>query len=547
MHENEKGEIRAFLLVRLGKDSWIVDLLQGYELIVGRGKDADIRIDHPSVREKHTGMKWNGKHIELRIIDGAEDVLVNGEPVDLTSVVKPGDEVYVGEATVLVSVTLAPSNLGRRSLTHDEFTERVSDELARAARRMQSTSLVMLKVGSGDGSSVAHAALSSFRGGDIVGTYAHDEIEFLLPDTPFNIAKAVVKRLIESSGITVAAAGIAVSPDDTDSAERLIRAARDALATALAEGKDIAQPTPPVPIAATEPPIHSPTTKLVVEDITEAAKGDSPVLLTGEPNSGKRFFARLLHDRSSYANGPFVMLGCAGIVDPAAVTAAFGTEESDDSQCSAKKAAGGTLVLDEIGDLPRPGQKRLLALLEKEELKNTRLVSTTYRDLLALCGAEAFLEELYTRLAVVRIGIPALRMRAESIVPLAENFAAQFNAKSRVKLSTGAVERMRTYAWPGNVLELQNAMERAVALADGGEILAEHLPGGSADAISGKGLLRQHVGSVERDAIIKMLADNNYNQTHTAKQLGISRRALIYKMEKYGLKPLPAGTRKPDE
>jgi DNA-binding NtrC family response regulator len=84
-------------------------------------------------------------------------------------------------------------------------------------------------------------------------------------------------------------------------------------------------------------------------------------------------------------------------------------------------------------------------------------------------------------------------------------------------------------------------------LADGGEILAEHLPGGAADAISGKGLLRQHVGSVERDAIIKMLADNNYNQTHTAKQLGISRRALIYKMEKYGLKPLPAGTRKGEE
>jgi hypothetical protein len=546
MHENQQGEIRAFLLVRLGNESWIVDLLHGYELIVGRGKDADIRIDDSGVRDKHTGVTWNGKHIELRVFDGAEGVLVNGDPVTTTAVAKPGDEICIGRATLLVSVTVAPSNLGRRSLTHDEFAERLTEELARAARRMQFTSLIMLKVGSGDGSGVAHAALSSFRGGDIVGTYAHDEIEFLLPDTPFNIAKAVVKRLMETSGIAGASAGIAVAPDDGDSAERLLRAARDALAAGLVEGKDISQASPP-PLASGEPPIHSPTTKLVVEDITEAAKGNDPVLLIGEPNSGKRYFSRLLHDRSSVASGPFVMIGCAGLVDSAAVSAAFGNENGDCGECTAKKATGGTLVLDEIGDLPVPGQRRLLALLERVELNNIRMVSTTHRDLLALCGAEAFLEALYSRLAVVRIGIPALRMRTESIVPLAENFAAQFNAKSRVKLSTGAVERMRTYAWPGNVLELQNAMERAVALADGGEILAEHLPGSAADAISGRGLLRQHVGSVERDAIIKMLADNNYNQTHTAKQLGISRRALIYKMEKYGLKPLPAGTRKGEE
>jgi DNA-binding NtrC family response regulator len=130
-------------------------------------------------------------------------------------------------------------------------------------------------------------------------------------------------------------------------------------------------------------------------------------------------------------------------------------------------------------------------------------------------------------------------MRAESIVPLAQNFAKQFKSDRPVKLSPGAIDRMRMYSWPGNVLELRNAMERAVALADGGEILAEHLPGDLNDA--GEGKLRDHVGSVERDAIIKALADNNYNQTHAARILGISRRALIYKMEKYGLKPPPAG------
>jgi DNA-binding NtrC family response regulator len=162
------------------------------------------------------------------------------------------------------------------------------------------------------------------------------------------------------------------------------------------------------------------------------------------------------------------------------------------------------------------------------------VVSTTHRDLDALAKHHAFLEGLQQRLTEVRIGIPALRFRAESIIPLARNFAKEFQPGGPVKLSAGAIERMRSYAWPGNVLELRNAMERAVRLADGGEILAEHLPGNA--PATGDGRLREHVGSVERDAIVKALADNNYNQTHAAKSLGISRRALIYKMEKYGLK-----------
>ena len=152
-----------------------------------------------------------------------------------------------------------------------------------------------------------------------------------------------------------------------------------------------------------------------------------------------------------------------------------------------------------------------------------------------------FSRDLFNKLSARRITVPSLRMRAESIVPLAQSFARQFKQDKPVKLSPGAIERMRNYAWPGNVLELRNAMERAVALADGGEILAEHLPGSM--ETDGEGRLRDHVGFVERDAIIKALADNNYNQTHAARVLGISRRALIYKMEKYGLKPPPAGKR----
>ncbi|MBN1652200.1 MAG: sigma 54-interacting transcriptional regulator [Deltaproteobacteria bacterium] len=544
MQQNiEGGELRAFVLVRHNDQSWIVDLLLDYELTLGSGKEANIVIDDTSIGDQHAAFLWTGREITLRVLNNNDSIFINGEPVTESVIVRPGDEIRVGPATLIVSITVAPIAQGRRSLTHPEFCERLAEELARAKLRGQPTCLVMIKARSGDGSNVASVALNSFRGGDVVGTYAHDEIEFLLPDTPLSIAKAVVKRLLSTSGSSGTAAGLAIAPDDGDSAQRLLRAARDALAVSIREGDVVGRPVQAAP-EPSEPSIHSPSTKLVVEDITEAAKQNQPVLLVGEPNSGKRFYARLLHDRSSRSKGPFVMVSCAALVDQAAVIASFGDENGDIAGCSAIKAAGGSLLLDEIGDLPVVGQRRLLALLNRGDIGPIGLISTTHRDLMALSSVGAFIPDLYAKIAVVRIGIPALRMRAESIVPLARNFAAQFTRDSQVKLSIGAVEKMRNYTWPGNVLELRNAIERAVRLADGGEILAEHLPGGATDDGAGRGQLRRHVGSVERDAIIKTLADNNYNQTHTAKQLGISRRALIYKMEKYGLKPPPSSSRK---
>jgi DNA-binding NtrC family response regulator len=318
--------------------------------------------------------------------------------------------------------------------------------------------------------------------------------------------------------------------------ERLMRAARDALATAIEQGGGVRR-TGAIDFEVATPSQHSAASRDVVREITSAAQSDVIVLLMGEPSSGKRHYARLFHDQSARSAGPLVTVQCAGLVDPESLAKAFGSGPDDVAQCAAEKARGGTLVLDEVGDLPLQGQRRLLKLFE-EGSEDYSIIATTHRDLVPLCQVGAFIRELYDKLSARRIGIPALRNRTESIVPLAQNFALHFTADKGVKLSAGAIDKMRTYSWPGNVLELRNAMERAVALADGGEILAEHLPGDLTDT---DGRLREHVGSVERDAIIKALADNNYNQTHAAKLLGISRRALIYKMEKYGLKPPPAG------
>jgi DNA-binding NtrC family response regulator/pSer/pThr/pTyr-binding forkhead associated (FHA) protein len=532
------GELRAFVATMLGGRGWVVDLLPNYELVIGSDAEADVRIDVTDVVPKHATLRWTGDEIVLTEFGAEDGVHLNGSRITDHVKVTPGDEIDIGPATLVVNITVAPVNKGRRSLTHQEFSERLNEELSRAGRGGRTTCLVMLKSKSGDGSRLADAALSTFRAGDIVGTYAHDEIEFLLPDTPPKVARAVVERLLETSAAEGAHVGMAVAPGDGDDAEVLVRAARDALANSIQTGVTISR-TGVAESAPTEPAAHTDSTRLLLKELTDAAQNDEPVLLIGEPNTGKRTYARLIHEKGPHAAGPYVVIQCAGLVDQESVTKNFGEENGDVSKCIAETARGGTLVLDDIGDLPLPGQRRLLRLFAQGS-EDYGIVATTHRDLTALSQIGAFMRDLFDKISVRRINVPALRMRTESIVPLAQNFAEQFKPDKPIKLSAGAIEKMRAYAWPGNVLELRNAMERALALADGGEILAEHLPGDLTD--TGEGRLRDHVGSVERDAIIKALADNNYNQTHAARLLGISRRALIYKMEKYGLKPPPAGT-----
>jgi DNA-binding NtrC family response regulator len=231
---------------------------------------------------------------------------------------------------------------------------------------------------------------------------------------------------------------------------------------------------------------------------------------------------------------------CAALTSEPDLDAAFGPGEGS----LIASARGGTLLLDEVGDLKPEAQSRLREALERHG-SSLRVIATTHRALGGLVERSAFDEPLYRMLGGQLIEVPALRNRPEDIIPLATAFAEELGAKRPVRMTPGALARLRSYPWPGNVLELRNSMERAVRLAGGGEILAEHLPAETLPFAPNEGRLREHVDGVERDAIIKALADSNHNQTHAAKRLGVSRRALIYKMEKYGLKPPPGAGRKP--
>lgn len=520
----------------------MVDLPRGEAPFAGPD-DAVVQIDGQA---RTQGLvRWDGDHVTLERTAKSPPIYVNGKRLAGRAILRPGDELSVGDARMVVGLASQPHQSGRRALTHQEFRERLAEELARAARRGRPTTLVMVQARSGDGGKVIEAALAAFRAGDVVATYAHDEVELLFPDTFANDAKSVVARVFGGGFV---AAGVAAAPHDADTPERLIRAGRLALGAAK-KGDATSISGPPKraeEVVALTPVARDPVTAALVERLEELAPGETPVLLTGEASCGKGVFARVLHDRSPRADHPYVVLRCSSLVDQDRIQAALGPRGGvpEGASCAVLEARGGTLLLDEVCELPPDPQERLLDLLDELDGSGTRVVATTHQSLEGLTKRGAFSEPLLALLRGESVEIPPLRDRPEDIVPLAESFALGVGASDPVKLTPGALARLRSHPWPGNILELRNAMERAVRLASGGEILAEHLPSDSLPMASGEGRLREHVDSIERDAIVKALADSNHNQTHAARRLGVSRRALIYKMEKYGLKPPPGSSRR---
>jgi two-component system NtrC family response regulator len=525
-------EPRAFVALKVGERAWVADLGMG-ATSVGDDPGAAIRVENAELDGAALSLGWDGERVSLTPVERTDRIYVNGKRIEGAVDLKPGDEIALGRAQLVVGIAVTSILSSRRALTHHEFRERLYEEMARAARAGRPTALVMLHAKPSEGASIASAALGIFRAGDVLGTYAHDELEFLLPDCGVDAARSVVQRVLAGANVHTPAIGIAVAPEHGDNSERLLREARSALNTARTSAQ-IELPPERSPSRDAEPAIHDPATERVVAELGSQIDSSAPLLLVGELSSGKSIFAKLVHRKSARRDRPFVTLACGRVGNG---------EFEPELERAFARAAGGTLLLDEIGDLSTDAQASLLEALGRGA--DVRVIATTHRVLRGLVERGAFAERLATVIGANVVELPPLRSRPEDIVPLAERFAREAGAAAPIRMSAGALARLRSYPWPGNVLELRNAMDRAVRLASGGEILAEHLPADALPFDSSEGRLREHVDSVERDAIVKALADANNNQTRAAKRLGVSRRALIYKMEKYGLKPPPASVKRP--
>jgi two-component system, NtrC family, response regulator HydG len=301
---------------------------------------------------------------------------------------------------------------------------------------------------------------------------------------------------------------------------------------------------------------RSVTMQRLVELARRVAKVDSTVLITGESGSGKERIARLLHDVSTRATGPFIAVNCGAITETLLESELFGhargafTGATQDRPGLFEAANSGTLLLDEVGELSAAMQVKLLRALQEREIRrvgenksrhvDVRVVAATNRDLAHGVVSGGFRQDLYYRLKVVELHVPPLRERRDDILPLARVLLTDAALRMKRKI-TGlvpeAADQLLRYGWPGNVRELENAMERAVALACESRVELEDLPEEIRHTLP-RGTIGGTVrplDEVEKEYIIAVLALNEGNQTRTAKQLHIGSATLYRKLKSYGL------------
>ena len=302
----------------------------------------------------------------------------------------------------------------------------------------------------------------------------------------------------------------------------------------------------------------------VFQVVRRLARTETTVLVLGETGSGKEVVSEQIHRAGPRAKGPFVRLNCASIPEALLESELFGHEKAAFTGADRRKigyleaAQRGTLLLDEIGELPLAMQAKLLRAVETrrvvrvggtQEIElDVRLVCATHRNLQAEVAAGRFRQDLYYRISTFVLRVPPLRERRAEIALLAHRFArvvAERMGEPAPTITPAAMLALAAYAWPGNVRELRNAVEHAIVLAEAGVLDVEHLPaavlGGEAPAESApasvlSGAMPSRVAELEKQSIEDALEAESGNQTRAAKRLGISRRALIYKLEKYKLR-----------
>ena len=300
---------------------------------------------------------------------------------------------------------------------------------------------------------------------------------------------------------------------------------------------------------------RSPLMQAIFRDASLIAPSESRVLITGESGVGKEIVADVIHAWSPRSGGPLVKVNCAAIPENLLESELFGHEKGAFTGAVAQRigrfemANQGTIFLDEIAEMTPQLQAKLLRVAQDGRFQrigsnveirvNARILAATNRNLEEEVKKGRFRDDLYYRLNVVELNIPPLRERREDILPLANQMLGDL-AKGRARFSSAVAECLEQYSWPGNVRELRNAMERAVLLSGGELILPDHLPArvrggarlGSAAVAAPEAADAQRLEEIERQAVLDALRKHDFNRTDTAKALGISRRALLYKLQR---------------
>jgi len=557
----------------------VLPLPDGVPITFGRAETASVPIEAEQVSRQHARVVRRGADIFIEDLGSRNGTHVNGVRIDRSTRLGTGDELVIGPVSAIVGVT---TSMQQRTLVGSsfEFDDRLAAECDRAMRYHRPLGLAMLRLdGAGDAATAALERVArGLRRMDYLAQYGPEEFAIILPEADLEATEAAARRIarearvggIELGGITVHI-GHAVCPHHGSQPAELVSRARSALRAARVGGGDDGVSGAPQEVALELGDVvcADPLMRRVFDLTRKVANTPITVLITGETGAGKEIVASAVHRQSQRASEPFVTLNCSALPETLLESELFGHERGAFTGADRRKlgyfeaARGGTIFLDELGEMPLGVQAKLLRVLEQrtitrvggtEEVRvDARVLCATNRDLEQEVARGRFREDLFFRVSAFTIVVPPLRDRRSEIAPIAAYCARQFARElgQQPPTFTGEVIAvLEAYDWPGNVRELRNAIERAVVLQPSGQIRPEHLPEKliattlappepqSQPALSGTSEIdvKRRVADVERGAVIAALDASGGNQTRAARRLGISRWALIRLMQKYGLK-----------
>ncbi len=560
---------RALQLLVVGTDTCVAHPLEAGIVTIGRGSDAEIRLVDPLASRHHVRLHLQEPEAVLVEDLGSANGTRLGEerlPAHQRIPLAIGQALLIGSTTLVLQHGLSTSR-PRRIWTHGHFEARLEDECARSERSGGVFGVARIQIEGAIGPTRAAELLaSSFRAADVLACYGPSDYEVLVVDTTKREGDETVGRVVaelRTKGLIVRSAS-AFYPEDGRTPEALV-----ARASAAVRGQ--------ARVASA-----GPATVIVADDLMQRlhalvqriSSSNINVLILGETGVGKEVIAEAVHRQSPRSEKPLLRLNCAALSESLLESELFGHEKGAFTGAVATKpglletADGGTVFLDEVGELPLALQAKLLRVLDSRQVLrvgglksrtiDVRFVAATNRNLEVEVARNAFRQDLFFRLNGFSVLIPPLRDRVAEIAGLARLFvsetAHQMKKEPVPEIAPDALRLLEAYAWPGNIRELRNVMERATVLCTSHRITSEDFPvekmgatvpvrftepaaprmAASPPSIPARTFTEAETAEHER--IVGALEQCGGNQSRAAKVLGISRANLVAKLDKYGIR-----------
>jgi two-component system, NtrC family, response regulator AtoC len=486
--EDDDGERPLWLTLYHRGGAEAVPLRPGQSIVVGRSAPADVVIADPSLSRRHVRFRRDEDRVHVTDLGSTNGTWVGGNQTS-QAVMEPGQTVMLGSVTAVLYGGPPSDALAHGLDSHDRFVAGLEREVIRARHFGRPFAVMMFRscvTAERHVRAWAPRVQAFLRPADVAALYSAEVVEVLLPECGAGEAAGLARRIVDAADGLVCA--LAAFPRDGASVDRLLDSSWAALRQAN-RGSPVAWAESDAERVLDREPAGLVCESLGMQRALELAKrlarGVIPVLLSGETGCGKEVLARFIHDEGPRRNAPLVAVNCAALPSQLTESTLFGHEKGAFTGAMARRAgvfeaaSGGTVFLDEVGELPLDAQAALLRVLETKRLTrvgateevpvDVRIVAATHRDLESMVRSGRFREDLFYRLNAITVCIPPLRERRADIAVLARRFLEVANVANQtavVGIEPEALEALESYSWPGNVRELRNAVERAVVISE---------------------------------------------------------------------------------